>query len=91
MVAISPDNVFWEVAVAPEVQVSLGRRRPEVMADKHLEAAVEAVLAFRRRPIKSEEEAARLAEVGEGKGHMGPMAAPVMVLSSSPGNGGIHT
>ena len=64
---ISPDNVVWEVAVAPEVQVSLGRG-PEVMADKRLEAAVEEALDLRRLPIKSEEGAVRLAEAGEEMG-----------------------
>ena len=67
MVDISPDNVFWEVAVAPEVQVSLGRG-PEVMADKRLEAAAEEALDIRRLPIKSEEGAVHLAEAGEEKG-----------------------
>ena len=77
--------------MAPEAQVSLGRRRPEVMADKRLEAAVEEVLALRRRPIKSGEEVVRLAEAVEEKGQMGLMAALVTASSLSPGNGGTRT
>ena len=90
VVDISPDNVFWEVAVAPEVQVSLLGRGPEVMADKRLEAAVEEALEIRRLPIKSEEGAVHLAEAGEERGEMGLMVAPVTASSSSHGNGGMQ-